>query len=550
MAIALAASGCATGDEIGHDPGLPSDEPTGSTPSGGGSEGGNAAGGGVPGGTTSGTAGTGPGTSSSSGAAAGSGGGGSASTAAVEVQLAPAEGIGGPERVSFAVPLPAGLLADAAKVRITHEGTELAAARRALASWLDGSVRSVHLQLDLDITAATSVTVEVGVEPSTEEIAFVPVESTLVVPDGTEGPRVWALLPAPWLAASGFAGPLDTEAEHDGTALGAWQSVCDYDLYDVDAFLASKDNGSVWLFDRGTVLYRGYARRGDLGTLSSAYRETAIYRAELSGEGSSLTIGVPGKASDLKYYYTQNMALHYLVTGDDRFRESAERVAERMSEMWTPVYSPSLVLDGTERWTERHAGFYLLGQIWAEAISDDLQATFATRADEAVQAYAFMQASFPTDYDDPSARCFAHNAADHAEPFGYVGCSPWMSAILADALDGYTRQREGAAKEAARDALVKLGRMVAKEGRNVDGKPFYWMGVAAASDEIDPDNEHWGESAYIVALAWHHDGKQDAELAQVAGDLVAGFDQLGEAPHMRSFNWQCRSAVATPSLLQ
>jgi hypothetical protein len=411
------------------------------------------------------------------------------------------------------------------------------------------SVRSVHVQLDLDIVGETDVTADVGAAALAGDIAPVPVEQTLIVPDGTEGPRVWALLPPAWLAPSGFAGPLDTEEENAGTPLAAWEALCDYDAYDVDAFLAAKDNGAVWLFDRGTVLYRGHARRGDLGTLESAYRETAIYRASITGSGSALTIGVPDKGSDLKYYYSQNMALHYLLTGDDRFRESAERIAERMSEMWSPVYAPSTVLDGTERWTERHAGFYLLGQVWAEAVSDDLAASFAARADQAVQAYVTMQGSFPPGYDDPSARCFAHNAADHAEPYGYVGCSPWMSAILADGLDAYARQRGGDAAQSARDAVVKLGRMLAKEGRGSNGRPFYWMGVAAPDDEADGADEHWGESAYVIAMAWHHDGKRDPALAQAASELVTGLDEQGVAPHMRSFNWQCRSAVATPWFL-
>jgi len=70
-------------------------------------------------------------------------------------------------------------------------------------------------------------------------------------------------------------------------------------------------------------------RAVEIGRRSRArYRETAIYRAALTGSGSSLTIGVPGKAGDLKYYYTQNMALHYLMMGDDRFRESAEQLAQ------------------------------------------------------------------------------------------------------------------------------------------------------------------------------------------------------------------------------
>ena len=62
------------------------------------------------------------------------------------------------------------------------------------------------------------------------------------------------------------------------------------------------------------------------------------------------------------------------------------------------------------------------------------------------------------------------------------------------------------------------------------------------SAEIDPYEEHWGESAYVVALAWHWSGRADAELRTAALSLVDGLGRLGEAGQLRSFNWQCRSA--------
>ena len=52
-----------------------------------------------------------------------------------------------------------------------------------------------------------------------------------------------------------------------------------------------------------------------------------------------------------------------------------------------------------------------------------------------------MQESFPAGYGDADARCFAHTADAHAEDFGTWGCSPWMSAILADGLDAYATER-------------------------------------------------------------------------------------------------------------
>jgi hypothetical protein len=462
----------------------------------------------------------------------------------VSVHLVPQDGISGLQRVAFAIPLPPGMQDDETLVRVEHEGAELPVAARALARHAAGGIRSLELQVDVEIAGETDLSVELGIAGAAGELARVPTEDTLVDPDGTLGPRVWALLPATWLSASGFAGPqlpvADTPAEH-----AAWDGVCDYAAFGVDAFLPMIDDPTVWLYDRGTTFWRAHARTGDLYTLATAYRESALYRAGLSGSGAGTTIGLPAQVDDLKYHYAQNLALHYLATGDDRFREAAEDVAERAHALWgSPAYDPPGF------WTERHAGFGLLAYVWAAAVSDDQADTFVAWSDEAVTAYAQMQATFPEGYDDPDARCFAHHADDHGEDYGYFGCSPWMSAILADGLEQYAIDRGGAEADTARQSLVQLGRIVARDGLDGDGRPMYWMGVGNDLDEPDEYDEHWGEGAYVVALAWHHDGRGDATLRDAAQGLVDGLAAYGTAPHMRSFNWQCRSAVATPWYLQ
>ena len=458
------------------------------------------------------------------------------------VQLVPQGGVTGTQVVNFAVPLPADVIVDPALVRVAIAGGgELATARRALARWPDGSVRSVQLQVEVDVGAVTELDVEVGVAASGSR-DLVDVATTLVAEDGTMGPRVWALLPAAHLAASGFAGPVTTSEEIAGTELDAWTGICDYARYDVDAFLAIADDRGSWLYDRGTVMYRGHAMTGSLETLESAYRETAIYRAGISGTGPATRIGIPTADSDVKYHYTQNLALHYLMTGDDRFREAAEDVATRVHDLWNdPGYD-----GGSDFWTERNAGFALLAYEWALAVSDDQTVPLGTWADEAVGAYLALQDDAGAAWES-DARCFAHHADAHAEPYGYVGCSPWMSAILADGLDAHAR-RTGSA--AARNAIVELGRMIARHGLDGEGRPYYWMGAGVDSGEVDPYEEHWGESAYVVAMAWHLSGRTDDELRAAAMALIDGLRTRGEAGQLRSFNWQCRSAVMTPTFLR
>ncbi|MGE0549326.1 MAG: hypothetical protein AB7O24_23130 [Kofleriaceae bacterium] len=461
------------------------------------------------------------------------------------VHLVPQPTAASVERVNFAVPLQRGQLMSADAVRVLANGVELAAARRALAHYSDGSVRSVQLQVEAPADAESDLEVHLGGTPAAGDLDRVAVEQTLTPADGTQGPRVWAVLPAEWLAASGVAGVMLTQADATAPPMAAWGTLCDYDEWDTEAFLPQMTDRAVWLYDRGTVFYRGYAQRGDLSPLRSAYRETSIYRNGLTGSGAGTRIGIPTAADDLKYHYTQNLAIHYLLTGDDRFREAAENVGLRVAELWRdPGYA-----GGDDFWTERNAGFALLAYVWAMIVSDDHAEEFQVLADTAVRAYTEDQVTYPA-AGEPDARCFAHTAEAHGEDFGYWGCSPWMSGILADGLDGYAAERGGDQAALARGALVKLGTMIARHGRDADGKPYYWMAVEAGTGEVDDYDEHWGESAYVVAMAWHYGGRSSAELRTAADQLATGFAEHGDIGQLRSFNWQCRSATATPLYLK
>ena len=67
---------------------------------------------------------------------------------------------------------------------------------------------------------------------------------------------------------------------------------------------------------------------------------------------------------------------------------------------------------------------------------------------------------------------------------------------------------------------------------------------------VEEYDEHYGESAYLIGMSWYFSGKNDASLRAVADQLVAKLGRDGSAPHIRSFNWQCRSAVQAPWYLQ
>jgi hypothetical protein len=463
--------------------------------------------------------------------------------AAFAVTLVP-NGVTGVQRVNFAVPLAAGALTDVANVRLLEGTTEIPAAHRALARYGDGSVMSVQLQADVNVTSTTTLTVEVGAAGA-GGVTMAPVESTITGSGNAVRPKVWVKIPSRVLADSTVFGPLIPRTDVAGTALDAWTSICDYAHWDTAKFLAGAADREVWLFDRATVMYRGYAITGDLSPLESAYREASLYLGGMTiANGQTSGLAVPNANADLKYHYSQGMALHYLMTGDDRFREAAEAVSKKIAGMWNPTYNGA---DGF--WTERHAGFALLAHEWAARVSDDQAAAIGARADAAVTAYLATQMAPRFGQTSTTARCFAHTANAHGEGYGGAGCSPWMSAILADALDAHARRVGGARADEIRVALGRLGRLIAQQGRDGTGRPVYWMGINGAANQPDDLDEHWGESAYVVALAWASTGKTDAALRTAADQLVSGLKARGQVGRVRSFNWQCRSGVMTPALL-
>ena len=175
----------------------------------------------------------------------------------VEVALSPQPGISGVERINFGLPLPPGGLSNLA-LRIRAGGVELSSGRRGLGTWPDGSWRAVQIQVEHD-TAAGPLTVELGASPNLPDLPLVPVSDTLIAE--TVGgvsftvPRVWAVLPASWLSASGVLGRLVPESASQLAPASAWARHCDYTQWNTVAFLnaGAQSAREYWLYDRGTV---------------------------------------------------------------------------------------------------------------------------------------------------------------------------------------------------------------------------------------------------------------------------------------------------------
>jgi len=441
-------------------------------------------------------------------------------------------------------------------IAVRINGTIVATFSRSLATYRSGASRAFQLQFDAPATAATA---DVLIGTTAPTLAVAAVDSLLQ--DEALGsamvrtPRVWVTLPATWLTASTVAGHLLPNTQVTTAPLNAWTTLCNATQYGSSAFAPQMGTAGSWLYDRGTALYRAYAVTGSIGPLQSAWRETDLYRQRLLASSSTPPSG------DLKYNYTQNLALHYLLSGDDRFREAAETIAGRAT---VSGYTGAI---STGFWTERHAGFGLLANVYAARVSDDQAATFRTRADtivgnlEAIQNTALNLAGAPANKNLPAThRCFAHTPQAH-DISEYVNldssmpatlvCSPWMSAIVAEGLEAWADDAAAADRTRGLDAIVRLGRRLTNpDNRNATGgRPHYLLGLDGANAPDDFD-EHWGETAYVGAMAFHYSGRTDTTLRTNTMHFVSGFAADGSIGQLRSYNWQCRAALATPYYLQ
>ena len=459
----------------------------------------------------------------------------------------------GRELVSFGLPLAPGFLTDAQRVRIVDEsGQELTAAVRSLEPWRiggrQGSIRSLLIQFTLDFSQGRNRRVRISFQARRKnEPRFVSVEKTLIGPDGFDGPRVLALIPARWLCDSLVVGP-QTPSSESG----------EYRVY--DQFVERNFAGSLvyldsnvyseWLFDRTTVYYKMYVRTGDQKFLTAAYHSAHFVRLHTKMDGPDAGIFTL-KGPDLKYVYPRAMHIHYLLSGDERMLETGKIMATYCLRHQDPVYDPSSITPGAsgsdpERgrkfWTLRHQGYGLLGVLHGWELTGD--SAYWTKARECVDAYHKHQRQ-PPDGRPPDGSLRQDWALyDPSEATFKGATSAWMMALLLDPLFYYwtlTNDRR------VPEIVIKWCDFLDRQGMIPDGtKAYYVINCFAAEDpkgspgELGPDMEmHNAEMAYTFALGsfFTKDPKRLAIYRKRFDKLLPLAVSLDVNHPARAFNW-------------
>lgn len=358
--------------------------------------------------------------------------------------------LGQPTKVAFGVPFPRGLVSSTDMLRVTSTGgSEIASAVKELARWRTisaggaESIRAALFYIDIVFQDQAPLTVRVGFGSSRAQslpgsqpaatslwtsIANGPTPDEYPAGDNIREPIVYATLPADWLARTLLVTRTTPVGQHSGLAW--WDdalvnfgktAVNDVAPTVLPGNLIDLGTAEPWLYDRALTLFNVYLRTGDIAWLRRAHRAAQWYARMI---GPSGIFALASYAHDLKYSYGLSLLIAYLLTGDDGLGAPIERVAQAGIAEWQTTYSASMGF-----WTERHHAYALLAALSAFEMTGDN--AHAQRATQLAQLTISMSQN--------AAKCPLHTVEQHEGDAGDTRqmCSPWMSALLAEAMLRY-----------------------------------------------------------------------------------------------------------------
>jgi hypothetical protein len=459
---------------------------------------------------------------------------------AVTLHPGPSVAIDSPVVVSFGAPFPPGALADGGLIAARDaSGGELPVHSEALLPWrawpgtsMTESIRSAMVSVEVTFASREPMTIQLayGAAPAAALAAPAdPRADWVAVTDGeypagtVREPAVYATFPVDWLSASLIRSRTTGVGADDGVAwldeaMVGFAHTAVNDVPDsVLELLNYTSDAEPWLFDRTMTLFGVYLRTGDVKWLRHAHRSAQFYVGMVGADGYFSL-----KPEDLKYSYGRSLVTDYLFTGDPQLLDAVDRIAAA-GRAWDPTYDLE-----TNFWTERHQTYALLAALAAwEATGEAQHANRVTRIAEV----SFALAADPVG-SWPDNDCMLHGMTAHEGAGGDVPvCSPWMSALFADAMFQYYIQSRD---RAALEFLAGLGRFVRDHGLYAGGEGLdYTMPWYLSSSEMQfSDEGPWGDiehtcdvGALVARAAWADaqiEGGESEALRAVADDLLTG----------------------------
>ncbi|MFZ5586904.1 MAG: hypothetical protein ACOZHQ_13370 [Thermodesulfobacteriota bacterium] len=394
----------------------------------------------------------------------------------LKISLHPAKpAVGRPVVIGFGLPFPPGFSDDPGRIALFDNlGHEIPIHVKVLARWPQampggGSLRAVLIQFQ-DLIAAEmqrDYLVRWG-QPrgQSEKRGWSSRQDWILVDDGSYPPGavmeppVYVTLPPAWLGmcllkgrinpagtAPGFAWYDQEMRNYFGTAVNHYEYPVQEKLQ-IDYVHQSEP----WLFDRATTLFMVYLRQGGLEPLRQAHRAAQYYARQIRSDGGFALLGNGPNSRDVKFGYQECLALDHWLTGDELMLDVSRRVLALL-DAWDHHY-------GLDKgfWTERHMAFSLLNATVAYEILGD--PALLTQARERFDSVHQFQTQPPAGAP-AGLGCTPHKGKQHGENLEGWYCSPWMTALLVDAIMRYYLV---SADPRAPESVTEFARFVAQRG--------------------------------------------------------------------------------------
>ncbi len=420
--------------------------------------------------------------------------------------------LSGPVTVQFGLPIPPDIIVDPSALILMSETKNLPIDTKVLAYWPQtfkkNKIRALLIttqltdfkqlpkHLILKFTDDSNLTVNEKTRKTITELPDVrkiwqPAINYLLYrqPEKLLEPSIYVTIPPEWLSRSllkTISQPMFTDHQFrwfDQSALNFGKTAVN-ETQSGKLKLIDFHNNEPWMFDRVANLYHLYIRTGDFKWYKHAHLAAQFYAQHINQKGYMEI----NRKCDLKCSYPQGLWIDYLLTGDKHQKSVINRI-ERAGKRWFPRYSR-----GLNFFTERHQtyAFWALITAW-EANPDDMQ-----RQKSVVN---FFDQTYAGIYHPPSGwtvvGCYQHQYQDHeGEGTNQPICSPWMSALLVEAvwkyflLTGDTRALE--VLSGFGDYLVDFGTYSIDSPNKIKRQPIwfpYYISGAEYTFQRSPSND-------------------------------------------------------------
>ncbi|MES2768658.1 MAG: hypothetical protein V4596_05875 [Bdellovibrionota bacterium] len=348
-----------------------------------------------------------------------------------------------PTNVVFGIPFPKGFVASTANIRVLNSAnSEVPSFVTAINYWRNFqtpattiSLKSVQIGITYTFTDRNPVTMRVQwgtARANTITSTFSAASTWVPISNGVnpseypasgnvQEPRVYVTHSPSWLSQSLLK-----------TRTTALNEVSSYNWFDTEFSdfstqaanaTAHQTTSEPWLYDRAQTLYFMYFRSGSVDWLRRGHRASQFYKANINSSGGFVLGG------DSKYVYGQSMLYDMMITGDTSLIPVIERT-RLPHNGWPTTFSAS-----TGFWTERNQAYAMLAAL--AAFDATGLATDATRATALFNNVFNMQQNPGNGWTRIGCPLHTRNQHDPSEPIPDVMCSPWMGALIADAVWRY-----------------------------------------------------------------------------------------------------------------